>query len=257
MAASTNDKFKKVGASTVTSLAAPGKALGATSITVGSTTNFPTDTGIVIAIRVVDTAGKLVAGTYTTWSATVTSGTSFAIDPTPLTGSDQVYSAGSTTQVYMPVSSAEHNAMVDGILAQHNQDGTHNSAAVNTIGSALYPVGSIYINAINNTNPGTLLGFGTWAAFGAGRVPVGYDSAQTEFDAAEKTGGAKTHTLTTAEIPAHSHNIQARDTDDGGTTGAVRGTSAGVNFPSESEGGGGAHNNLQPFITVFMWKRTA
>ena len=47
---------------------------------------------------------------------------------------------------------------------------------------ALHPVGSIYINATNSTNPGTLLGFGTWAAFGAGRVPVGFDSTNTLFD---------------------------------------------------------------------------
>jgi len=79
---------------------------------------------------VVDTAGKLVAGTYTTWSATVTSGTSLAIVATPLTGSDQVYSAGSTTQVYMPVSSVEHNTMVDGLLVAHDQDGTLKAGAV-------------------------------------------------------------------------------------------------------------------------------
>ena len=161
MAASTNDKFKKVGASTVTSLAAPGKALGATSITVGSTTNFPTDTGIVIAIRVVDTAGKLVAGTYTTWSATVTSGTSLAIVATPLTGSDQVYSAGSTTQVYMPVSSAEHNAMVDGILAQHNQDGTHGAitaTSINVSGAVTVPDKAVTLPKINGgSTAGVLL----------------------------------------------------------------------------------------------------
>ena len=64
--------------------------------------------------------------------------------------------------------------------------------------SDVYPVGSIYINAAVATKPGTLLGFGTWAAFGAGRVMVGIDAAQTEFDTLEETGGAKTHTLTTS-----------------------------------------------------------
>ena len=69
----------------------------------------------------------------------------------------------------------------------------------------IYPVGSIYINATNSTNPGTLLGFGTWTAFGAGRVPVGIDSSDTDFDTAEETGGSKTHTLTTNELPSHTH----------------------------------------------------
>ena len=66
-----------------------------------------------------------------------------------------------------------------------------------TIANA-YPVGSIYMNCSNATNPGTLLGFGTWATFGAGRVLVGIDSSDTDFDGAEETGGSKTHTLTTA-----------------------------------------------------------
>jgi len=120
----TSDLFKKAGASTVTTLAAPGKALGATSITVGSTTNYPTDTGIVVAIRVVDTDGNQVNGTYTEWSATVTSGTTLAIEAAPVYGSDQVYAAGSTTQVFIPLSSYAHNELVDGLLISHDQDGT-------------------------------------------------------------------------------------------------------------------------------------
>ena len=72
-----------------------------------------------------------------------------------------------------------------------------------TIANA-YPVGSIYMNATNATNPGTLLGFGTWASFGAGRVLIGLDSSDTDFDSAEETGGSKTHTLSVAELPAKS-----------------------------------------------------
>lgn len=70
--------------------------------------------------------------------------------------------------------------------------------------SSVWPVGSVFISVVS-TNPGTLLGFGTWSAFGAGRVLVGLDSGQTEFDTVEETGGAKTHTLTSAEMPAHTH----------------------------------------------------
>ena len=129
--------------------------------------------------------------------------------------------------------------------------------------SDVYPVGSIYINATNSTNPGTLLGFGTWVAFGAGRVPVGIDATQTEFDTAEETGGAKTHTLSISEIPAHTHNQGSHDSSagDGGAynTEFIRDhsdTANGPNVESSSTGGGGAHNNLQPYIVVYMWKRT-
>lgn len=122
--------------------------------------------------------------------------------------------------------------------------------------SSLYPVGSIYINASVSTNPATLIGFGTWEAFGAGRVLVGLDSGQTEFDTLGETGGAKTHTLTINEMPAHTHSVpnsgsQNNSFDSGTTVGNdVTGTSG-------STGGGQAHNNLQPYIVVYMWKRTA
>lgn len=142
MASSTNDYFKKSGASTVTTLAAPGKALAATSITVGSTTNYPTDTGIIIGIRQVDSNGTLVPGTYTEWSATVSSATTFAIVATPVLGSDQVYPAGSTTQVFLPVSSSAHNKLVDGILEFADQSGNLlNQAVKDALGVTTDPAG--------------------------------------------------------------------------------------------------------------------
>lgn len=129
----------------------------------------------------------------------------------------------------------------------------------------IYPVGSIYINATNSTNPGTLLGFGTWTAFGAGRVPVGIDSSDTDFDTAEETGGSKTHTLTTSELPSHTHThtVQTGRSFSSSTGGApvVQGSdntvldSAAVT--TSSTGSGSAHNNVQPYIVVYMWKRTA
>lgn len=130
MAAANSDLFRKGGANTVTTLAAPGKALAATSITVGSTTNYPTDTGIVIGIRQVDSDGVLVPGTYSEYNATVTSGTTFSIDAVPVLGSDQVYPAGSTTQVFLPVSSSAHNDLIDGLVESHAQDGTIDAQSV-------------------------------------------------------------------------------------------------------------------------------
>ena len=127
--------------------------------------------------------------------------------------------------------------------------------------SDVYPVGSIYINATNANNPSSLLGFGTWVAFGAGRVPVGIDATQSEFDTAEDVGGAKTHTLTTSELPSHTHNqpagiSPAPNANDVDVTGG-NGATLAANVVTDATGGGSAHNNLQPYIVVYMWKRTA
>lgn len=71
-----------------------------------------------------------------------------------------------------------------------------------------YPIGSIYMS-VNSTSPATLFG-GTWVRWGNGRIPVGVDTSQTEFNTVGKTGGEKTHTLTEAEMPQHSHTIAAK-----------------------------------------------
>ena len=152
-------------------------------------------------------------------------------------------------------------------------------AAIAAAAQGLYPVGSIYINATNATNPATLLGFGTWVAFGAGRVPVGFNGSDPLFDTAEETGGSKdatvvshTHTATsTVTDPGHTHN-----TSKPVMTNAVGGNGAGgfdrlletisttssttgitVATTVATTGSSGANANLQPYITVYMWKRTA
>jgi microcystin-dependent protein len=117
-------------------------------------------------------------------------------------------------------------------------------------------VGSIYMNASDATNPSTLLGFGTWVAFGAGRVPVGIDAGDTDFDTAEETGGAKTHTLTIDEMPSHNHGATSGQDDQFGSHfDATSQTNNGTIY-TQNTGGGQAHNNLQPYIVVHMWKRT-
>lgn len=89
-----------------------------------------------------------------------------------------------------------------------------------------------------------------------GRVPVGRDSTQTEFDSLAETGGAKTHTLTTSEIPAHAHDIQ-RNNVAASSTGADASTvyrslaNTGATYTAtQNAGGGGAHNNLQPYLVI-------
>lgn len=139
--------------------------------------------------------------------------------------------------------------------------------------AAAYPVGSIYINATSSTNPATLLGFGTWVAFGAGRVPVGLDAGNAAFDTAEETGGSAdaivvshTHTATVTD-PGHVHTIATFDNLAGGSGGPnVRGSGStaattnsavtGISVSNSTEGSSGTNANLQPYIVVRMWKRT-
>ena len=125
---------------------------------------------------------------------------------------------------------------------------------------AVYPVGSIYISAAVATNPATLLGFGTWAAFGAGRVMVGIDSTDTDFDNSEETGGAKTVTLTTSQIPSHTHTATLMgngEDEQQDLPAAGDNTNPSRTMTTSATGGGAAHNNVQPYIVVYMWKRTA
>jgi len=127
-----------------------------------------------------------------------------------------------------------------------------------------YPIGSVYINASNSTNPASLLGFGTWVAFGAGKVMVGLDAGDTSFDTVGETGGEKTHTLTVEEMPTHNHTFSrpswyVDDFTERGDIFTPNGykTSALVTHTTNNTGGGGSHNNLQPYIVVYFWKRTA
>jgi microcystin-dependent protein len=116
--------------------------------------------------------------------------------------------------------------------------------------------------SVNSTNPSTLFG-GTWEAWGTGRVPVGIDTIQTEFATVEKTGGEKSHKLTINEIPKHRHgifNYNANGSPLTESSSIMLGETAtgwsGNSFTTY-EGGGQEHNNLQPYITCYMWKRIA
>lgn len=130
---------------------------------------------------------------------------------------------------------------------------------MSAIFNAVYPVGTIY-TSISNANPGLVFG-GTWVAFGSGKTLVGVDSGDSDFSAAEATGGEKAHTLIVDEMPSHNHNILKPRW--GTNTGAnavygSNGSGSGSEYDSRAdEGGGQAHNNLQPFICVYFWKRTA
>ncbi len=124
-----------------------------------------------------------------------------------------------------------------------------------TVLKALYPVGIVLTFGVS-TNPNTLFGFGTWTAI-AGKVIVGIDATQTEFDTLDETGGAKTHTLTEAEMPAHTHSYVDNGNTTAGSDPGSGATQAARSATTGSTGGGGAHNNLQPYIVKYVWQRTA
>ena len=130
------------------------------------------------------------------------------------------------------------------------------TAAITAVKAALYPVGSIYTNAAVATNPATLLGFGTWAAYASGRVMVGKAGSGT-FDTLGEEQGAETHTLSIAEIPAHTHTYGKSTTSEAMSIHDIQGLRGAATANTGSTGGGAAHNNIQPSITVYMWRRTA
>ena len=145
----------------------------------------------------------------------------------------------------------------------------------NLVGVVVYPPGSIYIST-QDTNPAEVWG-GTWERFGNGRSLVGVDENDTDFATVKKEIGSKTHTLTSAEMPSHTHTFTGTavshyhlmGVDYDGKTGSTRwspyGSGSGTKATSataitaagtnSTTGGGGAHNNMQPYTTVYMWER--
>lgn len=125
----------------------------------------------------------------------------------------------------------------------------------------IYPVGSIYISTVS-TNPGTLFGVGTWAAYAAGRTLIGVGTSDQAF-AAAATGGESTHLLTAAEsgLPAHTHGIPINNGSIASLA-LVRGADN-ANYTTKqtdantAASAASAHNNLPPYVVTYMWQRTA
>jgi len=168
---------------------------------------------------------------------------------------DAVPTAGNLTQTSSGAELAVNTA--DKKLYSKNS-----SNAVVEIAGALqaYPVGAVYIS-VNAQSPADLFG-GTWAVFGAGRALVSLDATDTDFDTAEETIGAKTHTLTVDQIPSHTHTVQYDNEPNMEKQGSGRHIMSeldetSVTRATTATGGGQAHNNIQPSIVVYMWKRTA
>ena len=123
------------------------------------------------------------------------------------------------------------------------------TAFVQAIMQTLHPIGSIY-TAVISTNPGTLFGFGTWTAFGAGRMLISLDSTNVLFDTAEETGGSAD-----ASLPSHTHTASITSVTAGTPAGSVLSTFTGAAMAAHSHtfsgavggGGGGGGQSLNTF----------
>ena len=151
---------------------------------------------------------------------------------------------GSTPSLSSGITAAEVRTLI----------GAAEAATTATL-SSVYPVGSIY-TSVAGTNPSTFFG-GQWNPYGQGKVMIGVDSTDTDFDTVGNTGGAKTHTLITDEIPSHTHSMSIENASGTGSTGSSNGASSFSTVNTSATGGGQAHNNLQPYVVVYMWQRVA
>lgn len=359
----TNDNFSTVfdvaiaGYITVTALAANQAltyvngptATASANESVRAALNLTTSTGADFAVYAPPVSKLYVVKNSSSYTATIYNST--VIGNTTAAGTGVAIPAGKTMAVWSDGTNftQQTNHLISPTLASPTMTGTPvaptaaygtsttqvaSTAFVQAALQALHPVGSIYINATNSTNPATLFGFGTWVAFGAGRVLVGLDGTNTLFDTAEETGGSydaitvsHTHTAsssssatstftgssaTTSSSGQHYHGTGSYGNNNGiwfygiysqsgpggqGTfwNGSGGGGAGGQSEPTngntvtsyainasggdahthsvtasgtvattvtttttvDSTGSSGTNANIQPYITVYMWKRTA
>lgn len=254
-----------------------------------------TDAGVTFASNTVFTYGKGQISTETSYDVRYTLEDAFS--------SISVQEIVSTAAVVMDFKSGGKGVAIGKVSESDNTFEVAENWDVKVYGMLLkeyiqqfaktmYPVGSIYLS-VSSTNPSTYFG-GTWVAWGSGRVPVGINTLDSNFNVVEKTGGASAVTLTASQMPSHTHTFTGsstttnsagghthnigRDTDGGsgssrytvhkagasGAQGTSPTSSAGAHThtltpkgKNANTGGGGSHTNLQPYIVCYMWKRTA
>lgn len=207
--------------------------------------------------------------------------------PTVYNGTLTIQQNGTTVDTFTANSSADKTVNIETITADDYistspipttvttamiEDGAVTAAklAANVM-SAIYPVGSIYMSATMSTAAQVEAVFGgTWVAWGAGRIPVGVDTSQIEFNSVEKTGGAKTHTHDLSNAYAEllignaSDGIYYREKSVAQWTSNYKvnatggsGTSVARSYGTVIGGSTDSGSNLQPYITCYMYKRTA
>ena len=169
----------------------------------------------------------------------------------------------------------------DLLIVDDGAGGTNRKTALSRLKTyvleSVYPVGSIFIST-SSTSPATSLGFGSWSRFGEGRILVSQSSSDSDFDTAEETGGAKTHTISESQLPSHQHFIMNTGNGFGnnlennvnfaGTTNSRGGlgnndyimqaiNSTANAGKTSAVGSGSAVTHMNPYIVTYMWKRTS
>ena len=167
----------------------------------------------------------------------------------------------------VPDSDVAVNNLITGLTS--GSDGFN--AMRNLVANFAYPVGSVYINRTSSSNPAALFGVGTWSEFAPGRTLVGTGSTtdsrgESRSFNAGSTGGEYQHILSVNEMPSHDHTLRmskARDAGPSGNNYAYVGWGNIGEYASNrsdavySKGGNAPHNNMQPYVAVRMWLRTA
>ena len=153
------------------------------------------------------------------------------------------------------VDNAVHADNADNATNADKLDGRH----LSEIFDMFHPIGDI-VHKYDSTNPSALTGWsGTWVRIGVGKMLIGQDPTDTDFDALGETGGAKTHTLTENEMPIHDHNY---DRASAGSSGSLTWIDNDWDLKytataTSPAGGDQAHNNMPPYVAVYIWRRTA
>lgn len=263
------DLITKVGEpGTLTTLQAPGKKIGATSVPLSSNVNWPSSLAVFFSMHRINVAtGIAEPGSYTVWKG-ILNGSS--VDNLELmVGVDQEYAPGEGVQVFIYITTTWANSLVDGILLQHNANGTHKKTP-----GFYAPTATIWEYAGATEPEGWKFAVGQYelktdypdlfAVIGAtynlvtdidvlrfrfpnkkGRVGVGLDAADTDFNTLGKSGGEKSHILTAAEMQ-HDHTTNRALVHTSGGSWGVNAEKTG----SATDVTSTAHNNLQPFTTV-------
>ena len=159
-------------------------------------------------------------------------------------------SDGTNMYVYNPSNFSVNYANTAGGLSSY-------AAVLNLV----YPVGSIYMST-SATNPGSLFG-GSWERYAVGRVLVGVSEGEGEWYYAGQTGGAKYHTLSANEMPSHNHHLKAWSYQTNASRAdfySANQNLANDNFDPNNDhigytGSGWGHNNMQPYVAVYIWRR--
>ena len=280
MPALNTDKFKKAKRKFSTTVDVAGIIAGATTLPLTSVTGLDTDTAITLVVSPGETTEEVITG--------VVSGSTLINCVRGKEGTtDQNHIGGDVVAMYF--TETHWDDLIDGVLAQHTQTGTHGAiTATSAVVSGALSAGSITVGGVSTVIPagtinqyagtsaptgwlladGTAVSRTTYAALFAvtsttygvgdgsttfnlpdlkGRVPVGKNTGT--FATLGGTGGAETHTLTTAQIPAHNHQTSLYPNIAAGGT-AIGGQGGFVGDYTQNTGGGGSHNNLQPYITV-------